>query len=359
MHRSRASLSLFLSVVLFLAFVPVAPATTRAEIEASRERAEQAREAARQAEQRAEQFRGEARALDETIREITGQIRELDPQIAEATERTARLTAEVRDLVAEIGAKEAEIAKAEADYEFQQQLLNDRITASYKQGNLFFLNLLLDATTIGDLITRTALVQRVIDANNQAAVQLIHTREQLERARADLERAHAAAAEKRAEAVALEGSLRSMRSQRASALSSQETVQAQKTELMEASEADAERWNAAAEEEEAEARRLEAELRAAASRGSGEFHGGVMAWPVPGGHVTSGYGWRTHPIFHSRRFHHGIDISRGGGTVLAAGDGTVLRATYGWNGGLGNVIVIDHGDGVTTVYAHLLDGGFK
>lgn len=357
MHRSRAYLASILCVVFLLSSVSLAPGSTRADIEASRDRAAQAREAAEAAEARAEQLRGEAEALDDTIRDLDNQIRELDPQITEATSRTQRLTAEVGELESQIADKEAEIAETEAEYEFQQGVLNDRMTTTYKQGTLFYLDLLLESTTINDLIARTTLVQRVIASNNEIAVQLIHTGKQLESARAELARALETAAAKRAEAAAVEKNLRSMRSQRQNVLSTQQSTQAEKTALMRASEEDAERWKAQAEEEEAAARRMEAELRAAASQGSGQYQGGVMAWPVPGGSLTSGYGWRTHPIFGSQRFHHGIDISRGGGTIVAAGDGTVVRAAYGWNGGYGNIIVIDHGDGLTTLYAHILDGG--
>lgn len=51
--------------------------------------------------------------------------------------------------------------------------------------------------------------------------------------------------------------------------------------------------------------------------------------------------------------HEAVDIqTRGGGPVFAAEDGTVIRADYGWNGGYGNVIEIDHGNGVVTLYGH-------
>jgi len=359
MHRSRAYLATLLTIAFLLTSVTPALGATRAEIEASRDRAAQARERAKQAEARAAELRKETEELDAKIRELSGQVRDLDAQVAEATSRTQRLLSEVRDLEAKIADKEAEIAETEAEYEFQQGLLNDRMTASYKQGTLFYLDLLLDAKTINDLITRTTFVQRVIASNNDAAVQLIHTAKQLEAARADLERQLATAAAKRAEAAAVEKQLRSLRSKQTQVLNSQKAAQDEKAALMQASEADAERWKAQAEEEEAAARKMEAELRAAASRGSGQYTGGVMAWPVPGGSLSSGYGWRMHPIFQTRRFHHGIDISRGGGTIVAAGDGTVIRAAYGWNGGYGNLIVIDHGDGLTTLYAHILDGGIK
>lgn len=73
-------------------------------------------------------------------------------------------------------------------------------------------------------------------------------------------------------------------------------------------------------------------------------------WPVSGG-VTSGFGYRVHPIYGTRRLHQGLDISGGSGTPIAAAkSGTVISA--GWRGGYGNAVVISHGNGVTTLYAH-------
>lgn len=75
-----------------------------------------------------------------------------------------------------------------------------------------------------------------------------------------------------------------------------------------------------------------------------------MLWPTDG-HVTSGFGYRRHPIFKTKRLHAGIDIpAPTGQPIYAAGDGRVVIA--GSYGGYGNAVVIDHGDGISTVYAH-------
>ncbi len=73
-------------------------------------------------------------------------------------------------------------------------------------------------------------------------------------------------------------------------------------------------------------------------------------WPISA-YVTSEYGWRIHPIYGTKRLHAGIDLGAGTGTpIAAAAGGTVISA--GWLGGYGNSVIINHGNGVTTLYAH-------
>ncbi len=73
-------------------------------------------------------------------------------------------------------------------------------------------------------------------------------------------------------------------------------------------------------------------------------------WPV-NAKVTSEYGYRIHPVYGRRRLHSGIDIGAAGGTPIAASnDGVVIFA--GRQGGYGNTVIIDHGGGITTLYAH-------
>ena len=77
---------------------------------------------------------------------------------------------------------------------------------------------------------------------------------------------------------------------------------------------------------------------------------GSMIWPV-GGTVTSEFGWRTHPISGTQKFHSGIDIGADYGSPIAAAQaGTVEYA--GWISGYGNAVIINHGGGITTLYGH-------
>jgi murein DD-endopeptidase MepM/ murein hydrolase activator NlpD len=79
---------------------------------------------------------------------------------------------------------------------------------------------------------------------------------------------------------------------------------------------------------------------------------GILASPIPGAAVTSGFGSRVHPVYGDVRTHTGIDFRAATGTpVRAAGAGKVVYA--GWRGGYGNTVIIDHGNSLATLYGHL------
>ena len=102
-----------------------------------------------------------------------------------------------------------------------------------------------------------------------------------------------------------------------------------------------------------EIKKVEAEILTAATLNSGyDYVGGEMAWPVPGHtRITSNYGMRTHPITGVYKLHTGVDISASiGDLFIAANDGVVAKAEY--NTAYGNMVLINHGGGVSTLYAH-------
>ena len=77
---------------------------------------------------------------------------------------------------------------------------------------------------------------------------------------------------------------------------------------------------------------------------------GAMIWPL-NGPITSEFGWRTHPIFGTQRYHSGLDIGGDYGLpIVAAASGTVIHS--GWISGYGYTVIIDHGGGITTLYGH-------
>jgi Membrane proteins related to metalloendopeptidases len=87
-------------------------------------------------------------------------------------------------------------------------------------------------------------------------------------------------------------------------------------------------------------------------QGNQAYAGGIFTWPsATSTRITSPFGYRIHPILKVKKLHTGIDIGAAAGTaVLAANNGNVIKA--GWNNSYGNVVMIDHGGGIVTLYAH-------
>lgn len=107
-------------------------------------------------------------------------------------------------------------------------------------------------------------------------------------------------------------------------------------------------------QERAAAAAASAAAEAAASLAAGEIS--MSGWVRPaGGYISAVYGWS---IGYGSNFHKGTDLAGGcGAPIYAASSGVVAYAAQGWNGGYGNMILIDHGNGVTTRYGHIVDGG--
>lgn len=354
MRYLRVVITLTLVALLCGAFVAPAFAVTRSDLEKHQSAAEAARKKAAKAEAAAKELTKDIDALEDKIEALEGQAAALSPKIALATKKTDRLQSEVAVLRAQCDRTQAEIDETQAQYDKERELLAARVASSYKQGTWFYLDMLLGSQDFDDLIMRTELVNRVIESNNNIAAELDHTKETLVVAKEKLDRDTAAVKLKAKEAQAVESRLRELRAQRRAAANSKESAQAQKASLLKDTKANAKRLRALAESEERESDRIASML---SGGGSGAFSGS-MAWPVPASHrVTSKFGWRICP-FHGREMHPGIDIGApSGSSIVAAGSGKVIYASR--RGGYGNTVMIDHGNGVVTLYAHQREGGIK
>ena len=93
-------------------------------------------------------------------------------------------------------------------------------------------------------------------------------------------------------------------------------------------------------------------LLATMEENGSQYVGGTFAWPAPGYYtITSPYGMRNHPVIHVYTNHSGMDIGAPMGSyAIAANDGVVTTATY--SNSYGNMVIINHGGGITTLYGH-------
>ena len=239
------------------------------------------------------------------------------------------------------------LASLERDLAGRRERLGHRAATAYRLGAGGYLDLILGADSLRTLTDRMEFVDKVLVADSDliASVDVQAGLVQDHRTRV--------------------AGLREMLTQRAQSLereivritamkAQQEALRAQvereiavHTTLVGKVQSEKAAYRRAVKDLQAESDRIQGLIEGGGSSGSGS---GQLSWPTAGP-VVSGFGWRTHPIYGTRRFHAGIDIDgECGQRISAAAGGRVLSS--GWSGGYGKTIVIDHGDGLSTLYAH-------
>ncbi len=293
--------------------------------------------------------------------ELKDEIAELDAEIEETRDEIDRLHQEIEETEEEIEETEEELEEAEKELAKQEELLGKRLRAIHERGGSNYLEVLFSSTSFGEFLTRFNDLQIIVDNDVQLIKEVEEERDRIQLAKEELEDQRAELENMHQEALAKEEEL--------------ESSLAAREEKAQVLEAKIEETQAAIQQMEEEAQQLEetiqqkiAEAEAAKRSGAGGSRGGSsggessggsgqLLWPVEGvgvrQNITSGFGYRTHPISGGERWHGGIDIGTGGRQlpILAADSGTVSIATY--SGGYGNYVMITHGGGLATLYAHL------
>jgi len=233
-----------------------------------------------------------------------------------------------------------ELEHLTARMDAQRQLAATRLQFLQRQGTWQWWTLLLGAATLNDFFDRRYHLTRLIAADRTLIQNLQATARQAEQRRLALE-------DRKNEIAILNQQLSGQKQQLEEQVSIQRELVSRLTQERAAYEAAQRRLEA----DSRQITQLIRQLIAQKTRGSDPVQGrGRMQAPVAAG-VSSPFGWRVHPIYGSRRFHAGIDFAVPTGTpVVAANTGTVIFA--GWYGGYGNTVIVNHGGGLTTLYAH-------
>jgi murein DD-endopeptidase MepM/ murein hydrolase activator NlpD len=353
MRRTRSLCLLLVAVLVSACVLPsVALAATNADLYAHQRAAAEARRKAAAQQKLADALLAETRKLETQIEQIAGEVVILEGQIGTASERRARLEQEIGLLRGGIDLKQQQIEVVKRDYQVQTDALAARVDATYRSGEWVFIDWLLSAESIADLLDRTTTIQLIMERDDEIASGLASDRVDLEQAEQELARTLDEVSVKRAEIKAEEDRLQGLRSNRDQKLRDEQGVKSQKQALLSETKKNVARLRAIATAEDRESARIAAMLKSGSSKGSGRY-AGSMAWPCPGyTRVSSKFGMRFHPILHYNRMHAGIDVSAPSGAgLVAVGAGVVISA--GVRGGYGNCVMIDHGDGLVSVYAHM------
>lgn len=256
-------------------------------------------------------------------------------QISQSIEQIQQKELEISNQEQVIAEKQAQIDERWGDFK-------DRMQAMQVMHDSGAVAMITSAQSLYDLLTFSSTLQQVsekdtevLEEMNQQKAELEAEKQELEQAMAELESAKAALEDKSDQLSANIQAQDATISKLDADAKAQEQVVAEKQKLADEAEAAYEQW-----------------VQQNASSGSGVCAEGFI-WPLPGaGRVTTEFGadqW-VNGVFSSG--HKGLDIAIAGGTpIYAAHNGTVAATTGHWS--YGNVVMIDNGDGISTLYAHM------
>ena len=267
------------------------------------------------------------------------EIEQLTLQIIQKQEEIEKLEYEEEKVLVSIETVEKLLNESQEKYDIQKRQLDARLIATYEMGPITYLDMLLKSKSLSDFLSNYYRIselakvdQNLIESFCETVKKIKSLSNTLNVNKKILEQSKLANEQAK---IVLEN-LKIIQDSKVQELSIEdiaihEQIEAYQYEL---------------ESVEAEIRLLSLSCVGA------EYVGGVMAWPVPGyTRITSPFGMRTHPITGIYKLHTGTDIGApAGAEFIAANDGIVVKA--GYNGAYGNMVILDHGGGVQTLYAH-------
>ncbi|MBA7509090.1 hypothetical protein ES705_01027 [subsurface metagenome] len=302
-----------------------------------------------------EQIQQEREETKEKIKEVTkqeqqymNQVGEVEGQLLGALSELDNLNSKLSQAKSEVDKatiglvlKEEELKRIDEELKEKIKILNDRVAVIYKNGNSNILEVLLKAEDFLDFISRLKLMNLFAQQDTQNILEV----KEKKTATIGIKKSIIDLREKQKEHEDKVKQLVMQAEQKAREI---DDICNEKKNLLSRTTANKNaliRMEKELEIKEAEVTRILESYR------YGTAPSGKFAWPVAG-RIMSGFGYRIHPIFRVRRFHLGIDLAAPYGTLVKAADGgQVIQA--GYFGGYGNSVMLYHGGGFATWYAHL------
>ena len=299
----------------------------------------------------------EARAeRNDTMAEII----ELDIELSEVTNDYYEALENLEIVTELLYQAQENLAEAERQREAQFEMLRLRLRSLHENSPLGYIELLLSSGSIADFLNNMEHFSRILEHDNTMLDALTETEARVARNKQETAQRHTEVQTLTLELEHRINALEATLYMRGSRIEELELDEAAYQAMINQLDADRQQLNlqilnAQAQADAARARQQSANAQTA--RNVTLSADALFTWPVAGRReISSGYGWRTHPISRRSEFHEGIDMRAPNGThIFAAADGFVSFA--GWMSGYGNTIIIDHGtDGngnrVTTLYGH-------
>ena len=280
----------------------------------------------------------EIKQVENKKKSLLDEIEELDVEMNKAQKELDTIQSQINDLNSQIKSHEKKIEEANKKREEEEILLQKRVRAMYENGNTAYISLILNSENITDFIKRCELAERMAESDKALFDELEQlkkdTAEEIEALESDKIVVEAAKKQETASRDKLATS-RSAKDSRVKLLESNiDELQKQLDRELEESQA------------------IERQLRELSGVSTVVSKNETFIWPAAYSKViTCKYGPRIHPITKKSGTHTGIDIRATlNSNIYAAASAKVIKA--GWNTAYGNMIIIDHGNGITTLYGH-------
>ncbi len=278
-------------------------------------------------------------AVQEQLSTNMQELQELDNQIAQSQEELNTINTDINDLMNQIKENEEKLSKTQAEFDKIQGLLDARIIKMYETPKFEFLQVILASKNVTEMLSTYYAMKELAEYDNQ----LLDT---VKKQKEDIETTKKILAEKKKQVVTNKQS----QQKKAQVLANTKKMRQYYISKLSTEEQE---LQAKIDEYNGQVNAIEAEIKLMALNSiSADYIGGAMTWPIPGyTTITSEYGMRVHPITGAYKLHTGTDIGAPmGADFVSAAKGVVVKATY--NAAYGNMVIIDHGGGVQTLYAH-------
>jgi murein DD-endopeptidase MepM/ murein hydrolase activator NlpD len=282
--------------------------------------------------------KGKVKNLESNIKDINGNIDAIENKILAVANSIDTYETQLTQKQVEIKKTKEDLEKVKEEEEQYLKIAKERIKVMYEYGNTGYLEVLFNSDNLYDFFYRAEYVNKIMEYDEGIFTVLEDIRETTEGKEQKLIKEEAAIEHLKAEADLKKGEM--------------EDLVVAKTVEKKKIESNKESLLKEIKRLEREQAKVDAEIKNLMGKNNLVYSGGKFMWPLPGWYrISSDYGYRYHPITNSRHLHGGIDIPASYGTnVLAGANGKVIIAKY--NRSYGNYIVIDHGSGYSTVYAH-------
>lgn len=289
-------------------------------------------------------LQGQQNDLADYVEQMDAALLDIESNIIDLNDRIEIKEQEIEDV-------KIELAQAQQLAQEQYEAMKVRIKFMYEEGNSYYLELLFSANGFADMLNKADYIEAISEYDRQKLEEYILNEQLIAACQEELESQEALLqAEKDA--------LLEEQTAKQELVAAAEVDIAQMQQGIDETQETIEQLNAELAAQTATIQALEAQIEAEKKRlaelnkPAATYDGGAFIWPCPSSkNITSPFGTRKHPILGIERFHNGIDIgAKSGAPILAAYNGTVVSASY--TSAMGNYIMIDHGDGLYTIYMH-------